>query len=87
MLERFGGGGHVKAASATVRLNKEEEAEGIMQDLVDELIETSLQEQVSVSELESWQFSLAFVVNFNFLLLSLSIILHTECLPLLNPSF
>jgi nanoRNase/pAp phosphatase (c-di-AMP/oligoRNAs hydrolase) len=53
MLERFGGGGHVKAASATVRLNKEEEAEGIMQDLVDELIETSLQEQVSVSKLES----------------------------------
>jgi nanoRNase/pAp phosphatase (c-di-AMP/oligoRNAs hydrolase) len=53
LLERFGGGGHVKAASATVRLNKEEEAEGIMQDLVDELIETSLQEQVSVSKLES----------------------------------
>jgi nanoRNase/pAp phosphatase (c-di-AMP/oligoRNAs hydrolase) len=51
MLERFGGGGHVKAASATVRLNKEEEAEGIMQDLVDELIETSLQEQVSVVSL------------------------------------
>jgi nanoRNase/pAp phosphatase (c-di-AMP/oligoRNAs hydrolase) len=56
MFEKFGGGGHVKAASATVRLNKEEEAEGIMQDLVDELIETSLQEQVSVSKLESLVF-------------------------------
>jgi single-stranded DNA-specific DHH superfamily exonuclease len=58
MLERFGGGGHVKAASATVRLNKEEEAQDIMQDLVDELIETSLQEQVSVSKLESRDSSL-----------------------------
>jgi tRNA nucleotidyltransferase (CCA-adding enzyme) len=53
MLERFGGGGHFKAASATVRLNKEEEAEGVMQDLVDELIETSLQEQVRVEARES----------------------------------
>jgi nanoRNase/pAp phosphatase (c-di-AMP/oligoRNAs hydrolase)/predicted transcriptional regulator len=48
LLERFGGGGHAKAASATVRLNDESDAAGIMSDLVDELIETSLQEQPTV---------------------------------------
>ncbi|CAB9512561.1 phosphoesterase RecJ domain protein [Seminavis robusta] len=50
LLERFGGGGHAKAASATVRLNDESEAEGILQGLVDEIIETSLQEQVTVGD-------------------------------------
>jgi nanoRNase/pAp phosphatase (c-di-AMP/oligoRNAs hydrolase) len=57
LLEKFGGGGHPKAASATIRLNEEQEAEGIMQDLVNELVETSLQEQVSGS------FSQLFVLN------------------------
>jgi len=50
LLEKYGGGGHPKAASATVRLNDESEAAGIMSDLVDELIETSLQEQSTVGD-------------------------------------
>ena len=50
LLERFGGGGHAKAASATVRLNNENEAADIMQGLVDELIETYLQEQPAVGD-------------------------------------
>jgi len=53
MLEQFGGGGHAKAASATVRLNEESEAAGILQSLVDELIETSLQEQPAVGDFVS----------------------------------
>ncbi|KAG7369749.1 polyA polymerase [Nitzschia inconspicua] len=48
MLEKYGGGGHAKAASATVRLNDEAEAAGILSGLVDELIETSLQAQPTV---------------------------------------
>lgn len=50
LLEQFGGGGHAKAASTTVRLNDESEAEGVLQGLVDELISTSLQEQVAVGD-------------------------------------
>jgi len=50
LLEKYGGGGHPKAASATVRLNDESEATGIMSDLVDELIRTSLQEQSTVGD-------------------------------------
>ena len=50
LLEKFGGGGHAKAASATVRLNDESEAAGILSGLVDELIETSLQEQPTVGD-------------------------------------
>ena len=50
LFERFGGGGHAKAASATLRLNDEAEAEGILQGLVDELIETSLQKQPTVGD-------------------------------------
>jgi nanoRNase/pAp phosphatase (c-di-AMP/oligoRNAs hydrolase) len=50
LLERFGGGGHAKAASATLRLNDESEAEGVLQGLVDEIITTSLQEQVTVGD-------------------------------------
>jgi nanoRNase/pAp phosphatase (c-di-AMP/oligoRNAs hydrolase) len=50
LLEQFGGGGHAKAASATVRLNDESEAEGILQALVNELIETNLQAQPTVGE-------------------------------------
>lgn len=53
LLEQFGGGGHAKAASATVRLNDESEAEGILQSLVDELIETNLQKQPTVGEFVS----------------------------------
>lgn len=50
MLERYGGGGHAKAASATVRLNDEAEAASILSGLVDELIETSLQAQPTVGD-------------------------------------
>jgi len=53
LLEQFGGGGHPKASSATVRLNDQSEAEGILQALVDELIETSLQEQPTVGDFVS----------------------------------
>jgi len=50
LLERFGGGGHAKAASATARLNDESEAAETMQSLVDELIETGLSEQPLVGD-------------------------------------
>lgn len=50
LFEPFGGGGHAKAASATVRLGDESEAEGILQGIVDELIETSLMQQPTVGE-------------------------------------
>ena len=50
LLERFGGGGHPKAASATVRLNELGEAASVLQGLVDELVDTSLQEQLTVGD-------------------------------------
>eukprot|EP00537_Pseudo-nitzschia_pungens_P007466 CAMPEP_0172377768 /NCGR_PEP_ID=MMETSP1060-20121228/69080_1 /TAXON_ID=37318 /ORGANISM="Pseudo-nitzschia pungens, Strain cf. cingulata" /LENGTH=958 /DNA_ID=CAMNT_0013105477 /DNA_START=165 /DNA_END=3041 /DNA_ORIENTATION=+ len=50
LLEKYGGGGHPKAASATVRLNDESEAADIMSGLVDELIDTSLREQSTVGD-------------------------------------
>ena len=50
LFEPFGGGGHPKAASATVRLSDESEAEGILQGIVDELIQTSLMQQPTVGE-------------------------------------
>lgn len=50
LLEKFGGGGHAKAASATVRLDSEAEASLILQGLVDELVETSLQAQLTVGD-------------------------------------
>ena len=50
LLEKFGGGGHAKAASATVRLSDESEAEGVLEGLIDEIIQTSLQEQVTVGD-------------------------------------
>ena len=40
--------------SATVRLNDESEAEGILQSLVDELISTNLQEQPTVGDFVSF---------------------------------
>jgi nanoRNase/pAp phosphatase (c-di-AMP/oligoRNAs hydrolase) len=50
LLEKFGGGGHPKAASATVRLNDEAEAAGVMSGLIEELIETQLQAQPTVGD-------------------------------------
>ena len=50
LLDRFGGGGHAKAASATVRLVNETEATDILQGLVDEIVKTGLQEQLTVGD-------------------------------------
>jgi len=50
LFQQFGGGGHAKAASATVRLSDASEAGDILQKVVDELIETSLLEQPTVGE-------------------------------------
>ena len=50
LLEPLGGGGHAKAASATVRLRDESEAVDVLQDLVDQLVETSLTEQPTVGD-------------------------------------
>ena len=50
MMEDFGGGGHAKAASATLRLNEPAEAAGILQGLVDDLVASSLQEQPTVGD-------------------------------------
>jgi CBS domain-containing protein len=48
LFQQFGGGGHAKAASATVRLEDAGEADVILQKVVDELIQTSLLEQPTV---------------------------------------
>lgn len=50
LLEKYGGGGHAKAASATVRLNDESEAAGILSGLVNELVDTSLNAQPTVGD-------------------------------------
>jgi len=50
LFRQFGGGGHAKAASMTVRLSDESDASGILQNLVDELISTSLLKQPPVCD-------------------------------------
>ena len=50
LFQQFGGGGHAKAASCTVRLSDESDADVILQGLVDELIETSLMQQPTVGD-------------------------------------
>ena len=50
LFQQFGGGGHAKAASATKRLEDESEASFILQNLVDEMIQTSLLEQQTVGD-------------------------------------
>ena len=50
LFEQFGGGGHAKAASTTIRLTDESQAEVILQNLVDELITTSLLTQPPVGD-------------------------------------
>jgi len=50
LFQKYGGGGHAKAASCTVRLNDESEAGAILQNMVDETIETSLVEQPLVGD-------------------------------------
>lgn len=50
LLQQFGGGGHPKASSASVRLTDELQAEVVLQELVDELISTSLLKQPPVGD-------------------------------------
>jgi len=50
LFQQFGGGGHAKAASCTVRLDSERDAGDILQGLVDEIIETSLMKQPLVGD-------------------------------------
>ena len=50
LFQQFNGGGHPKAASATAKLENESEAEALLQRLVDELIETSLDQQLRVGD-------------------------------------
>mmetsp|Transcript_29212 Transcript_29212/g.43432 ORF Transcript_29212/g.43432 Transcript_29212/m.43432 type:complete len:952 (-) Transcript_29212:155-3010(-) len=50
LFQKFGGGGHAKAASATARLSDENEASTLLQGLVDELIDTSLLKQPTVGD-------------------------------------
>jgi len=50
LFQQFNGGGHPKAASATAKLDNESEAEAVLQGLVDELIETSLDQQLRVGD-------------------------------------
>lgn len=50
LFKQYGGGGHPKAASATLRLEDESEAHTILQLIVDEMIETSLLEQQTVGD-------------------------------------
>eukprot|EP00581_Thalassiosira_minuscula_P009567 CAMPEP_0183703710 /NCGR_PEP_ID=MMETSP0737-20130205/1353_1 /TAXON_ID=385413 /ORGANISM="Thalassiosira miniscula, Strain CCMP1093" /LENGTH=1131 /DNA_ID=CAMNT_0025930507 /DNA_START=86 /DNA_END=3481 /DNA_ORIENTATION=- len=50
LFQKFNGGGHPKAASATVKLENESEAKGVLQGLVDELIDASLEQQLTVGD-------------------------------------
>ena len=50
LFQQFGGGGHAKAASCTVRLEDESTAGTILQGIVDELIETGLMQQPTVGD-------------------------------------
>ena len=50
LFQQFNGGGHPKAASATAKLDDESEAKKVLQELVDELIEASLDQQLTVGD-------------------------------------
>ena len=50
LFQKFSGGGHPKAASATVKLEDESEAKEVLQGLVDELIDASLELQLTVGD-------------------------------------
>jgi len=50
LFQKFNGGGHPKAASATVKLEDESEAATVLNELVEELIETGLTEQLTVGD-------------------------------------
>lgn len=50
LFQQFNGGGHPKAASATAKVDNEGEAKALLQSLVDELIEKSLDRQLTVGD-------------------------------------
>lgn len=50
LFQQFNGGGHPKAASATTKLEDENEAKVVLDKLVDELIETGLTKQLTVGD-------------------------------------
>lgn len=50
IFQDFGGGGHAKAASCTVRLDDEADAGKILQQMVDDLINDGLNEQLTVGD-------------------------------------
>ena len=50
LFQQFGGGGHAKAASCTVRLEDESTAGNILQGIVDELIRKGLMQQPTVGD-------------------------------------
>jgi len=50
LLSKLGGGGHAKAASVTLRLQNDNEAMEILQGVVDELVDTSLTQQLTVGD-------------------------------------
>lgn len=50
LFEPFGGGGHPKAASATLRVSEETQATEILQSLVDQLVDHALPEQATVAD-------------------------------------
>jgi len=50
LFQQYGGGGHAKAASCTIKIDDEADAGETLQSLVDELIETSLNDQPTVGD-------------------------------------
>jgi nanoRNase/pAp phosphatase (c-di-AMP/oligoRNAs hydrolase) len=48
LFQQYGGGGHAKAASCTIKIDDEADAGEKLQSLIDELIETSLSDQQAV---------------------------------------
>jgi len=50
LFQQYGGGGHAKAASCTIKIDDEADAGETLQNLVDELIETSLSDQQTVGD-------------------------------------
>jgi len=50
LFQQFNGGGHPKAASATTKLDNENEAKTVLQRLVDELVEASLAKQLTLKD-------------------------------------
>ncbi|KAL7552789.1 hypothetical protein ACHAWF_016045 [Thalassiosira exigua] len=50
LFQKFNGGGHPKAASATAKLDDESEAKKVLRELVDELIDASLEQQLTVGD-------------------------------------